>query len=273
MPNELYRDFIDGKADEIVTALGGTITPAPANAELYRDFLDRKFDDVINSIDNILPIGTVTGNPVTFYTSLAKLLVECKTVFQATQSGSGTPAYNNERPVIGVYNSTFTFNDNNHFIDFNGEKFGGHIDLVNKKAVFDVGKLICDGTNMSWTDRGSYFQTDFIDGMAVANKYPSLCNWLRTDTIAIGNGIYVGSNSRRAYMGYGVWTPIGVTNFTEWNNYLQLHNLEFTYPLATPIEIPLPDLPAFITQVGNNSVSSDTGSLDVKYRCLPIDLI
>lgn len=51
--SDLYRDFIDQKADQIITDLGGTITPAPANAELYRDFLDRKFDDVINSIDNV----------------------------------------------------------------------------------------------------------------------------------------------------------------------------------------------------------------------------
>ena len=51
--NELYRDFIDSKADEIINGLGGTITPAPANAELYRDFLERKFDDVINAIGNV----------------------------------------------------------------------------------------------------------------------------------------------------------------------------------------------------------------------------
>lgn len=45
-----YRDFIDNKANEIITDLGGTITPAPANPELYRDFLERKFDDVINAL-------------------------------------------------------------------------------------------------------------------------------------------------------------------------------------------------------------------------------
>ena len=271
--SDLYRDFIDQKADQIINSLGGTITPAPANAELYRDFLDRKFDDVINSIDNILPIGSASGNPVTFNTSLSKPLVACTAELQAIQSGSGDPAYNNERPIIGVSNCTSIFNGNSIFADFNGEKFGGYIDYVNKKAVFNVNKLICDGTNMLWTDRGSYFQTDFIAGMAITNKYPGLCNWLKTDTIAIGSGIYIGSNSRRAYIGYGAWTPLGVTNFNEWNAYLQQHNLEFTYPLATPIEIPLTDLPTLITQEGTNSFSSDIGNIDIKYRCLPIDLI
>ena len=51
--SDLYRDFIDQKADQIITDLGGTITPAPVNAELYRDFLDRKVDDVINAIGNV----------------------------------------------------------------------------------------------------------------------------------------------------------------------------------------------------------------------------
>lgn len=51
--SDLYRDFIDQKADQIINSLGGTITPAPANSELYRDFLDRKFDDVINAITGV----------------------------------------------------------------------------------------------------------------------------------------------------------------------------------------------------------------------------
>ena len=48
--NELYRDFVDSKANEIINDLGGTITPAPSNDETYREFLDRKFDDVINAL-------------------------------------------------------------------------------------------------------------------------------------------------------------------------------------------------------------------------------
>ena len=61
--SDLYRDFIDQKADQIINSLGGTITPPPANAELYRDFLDRKFDDVINAIGNVkIKSFTYTGD-------------------------------------------------------------------------------------------------------------------------------------------------------------------------------------------------------------------
>ena len=58
--SELYRDYIDGKADEIINGLGGTITPPPANVELYRDFLDRKFDDVINSTNGLVKVKSFT---------------------------------------------------------------------------------------------------------------------------------------------------------------------------------------------------------------------
>ena len=60
--SDLYRDFIDQKADQIINSLGGTITPAPANAELYRDFLDRKFDDVINALGYPVRIYSYKGN-------------------------------------------------------------------------------------------------------------------------------------------------------------------------------------------------------------------
>lgn len=114
MMNELYRDFIDGKADAIINSLGGTITPAPSNAELYRDFLDRKFDDVIRALngsitpshasdelyrdfierkfdDVISGIGsyippvsfpTVSGSICTFNTALAMPLKSCVVDFQ-----------------------------------------------------------------------------------------------------------------------------------------------------------------------------------------------
>ena len=61
--SDLYRDFIDQKADQIINSLGGTITPAPPN-ELYRDFLDRKFDDVITAITNMAKGGVLSGDTV-----------------------------------------------------------------------------------------------------------------------------------------------------------------------------------------------------------------
>lgn len=81
--SDLYRDFIDQKADQIINSLGGTITPAPANAELYRDFLDRKFDDVINAIGNVkVKTFTYTGDgrlksTITFPSKPKVIFIKC----------------------------------------------------------------------------------------------------------------------------------------------------------------------------------------------------
>ena len=56
---EEFRNFVDGKVDEIVQALDGAITPAPANPELYRDFLDRKFGDIMDAINGVIKVKTL----------------------------------------------------------------------------------------------------------------------------------------------------------------------------------------------------------------------
>ena len=74
--SELYRDFLNRKADDVITALNGSITPAPAGDELYRDFIERKFDDVIAGISGYVPpvtFPTLTGSIVTFNSQYAGL--------------------------------------------------------------------------------------------------------------------------------------------------------------------------------------------------------
>ena len=107
--SELYRDYIDGKADEIINSLGGTITPAPANAELYRDFLDRKFDDVINAISGFNPVKSYkykgTGSS---YNHRINIPSDCHMILAVMvdyASGSGTYDYyrlNTPFPIMPV---------------------------------------------------------------------------------------------------------------------------------------------------------------------------
>ena len=78
--SDLYRDFIDQKADQIINSLGGSITPAPANAELYRDFLDRKFDDVINACTGINTIKHFSYTGVGTNTLALQLPADCNVI-------------------------------------------------------------------------------------------------------------------------------------------------------------------------------------------------
>lgn len=79
--SELYRDFIDRKADEIITDLGGAITPAPPNEELYRDFLERKFNDVINA----LPSSPSGGHHYSTIEHVVGTWIDGTSVYEKTQ--------------------------------------------------------------------------------------------------------------------------------------------------------------------------------------------
>ena len=275
--SELYRDFIDGKADEIINSLGGTITPAPANAELYRDFLDRKFDDVINGIDNVLPIGSASGNPVTFYTSVSKPLVACKTEFMCTQE-AGTPSPSNPLAITGVDDITLTVNGNNVVIDLDGTRYGGYVDVVRKKLVVtDRINLIKNSGDRGYDTNQQAFRFTFDD----IYIYPSIgivpdvrssiyktvetrpwAQWINAPDFCI---------SARATLKNIVIKDSRYTSMADYIN--DMGDLEIIYPLATPIEISLSDIPTLSTIIGNNSFASDSGNIDLKYRCLPIDLI
>ena len=122
--SDLYRDFIDQKADQIINSLGGTITPAPGNVELYRDFLDRKFDDVINASSGIVRIKTHTytgtntnPNTIIFPDSVTAVLYIGGGA--VPQGGSGTvselagiiyrsddPARTSYKALVHYYNAT-----------------------------------------------------------------------------------------------------------------------------------------------------------------------
>lgn len=127
--SELYRDFIDRKADEIITDLGGTITPAPTNTELYRDFLGRKFDDVITAIINMSTGGVLSGDTapnnadgdnndlyVQYDSSynVVALYVKLNDIWRSISTSGSNHTYSTTEQVIGtwidgspVYEKTF----------------------------------------------------------------------------------------------------------------------------------------------------------------------
>ena len=105
--SDLYRDFIDQKADQIINSLGGTITPAVPN-ELYRDFLDRKFDDVINALGKTIKyyeyVGsdTSTLNPTTHTLVLPEKFTAILSI-----TGKGNTEYSMHDVIYNGYTSYF----------------------------------------------------------------------------------------------------------------------------------------------------------------------
>ena len=170
--SELYRDFLNRKADDVITALNGSITPAPAGDELYRDFIERKFDDVISGIGGYLPpltFPTLTGSIVTFNSQYAGLpLKSHKVAVTATQSGSGTPSPSNPRPISGYsainisHSDADTSNPTVYTITIGSTVYGGEYDA--RTGVFKVThKGILARDVSGWAKSGSVFYRNFSD--------------------------------------------------------------------------------------------------------------
>ena len=273
--SELYRDFIDRKADSIINSLGGTITPAPANAELYRDFLDRKFNDVIAGLINVLPIGTASGNPATFNTSLSLPLVSCKTNFMCIQA-SGTPSPSNPLPITGVDDITLTVNGNNVVIDLDGTRYGGYVDVVNSKLVLNRVRVVLSDLSWSYNSNNNrYYATPTLKPKEIINTsdIAPMCDIFKgiKTTPFSDNSIMNGWSGN--YRSYLVVYSTSITSLTDFNNTISGHEVVYTVQDSQIIEIPLSDIPTLSTIIGNNSFASDSGNIDIKYRCLPIDLI
>lgn len=270
--SELYRDFIDRKADQIINGLGGTITPAPGNAELYRDFLDRKFDDVINSIDNVLPIGSASGNPATFYTSLVKPLVKLKGIYNEHQTGSGVPTFSNIRDFMPI---------NQFTIDFNNDV--NTISLTNNynQLAFDDNEVKCEKTYITFDGSESWARTSTNIFRINLDPHFDVINGVYVDMTSncakyhfVGESTSLSDNEFMWFYGTKnlfVRCDLANNDLTTFKGLLNTNNLVIGGKLESISEsVILPDL---ITISGQNTIQGTLDEYIPYYRYLPIDLI
>lgn len=213
---------------------------------------------------------TVSGSSVSFNSAFALPLKACKVSFSATQAGSGDPSPSNPRAISGVSAIGLTANSTPVSVSLGDTRYGGYVDVVGKKLVVTYANQVYDGDeNWSWSN--TYVAIYKADMKPSDYDQNSKANWLRTISSIWQNGIGFGaSNNKVIYVTQYALSDIGVTDINGWNTYLSEHNLEITYPLATPIEISLSDIPTLSTIIGNNSFASDSGSIDLTYKDLDI---
>lgn len=112
----------------------------PNQNELYRDFIERKFNEIIallgNIVNSLTNTITASGMVVNFNTTIISPLVRLLCYIPVTQEGSGTPSSLNPRPFIGYDNlilkhSGFNLDEyTSQNIDLNVDVFGGYVNLV-----------------------------------------------------------------------------------------------------------------------------------------------
>ena len=156
-------------------------------------------------------------------------------------------------------------------IDLDGTRYGGYIDVVNKKGYLTHGKKLLDGVNYGFN--GVWGQTNNGYGVyaTVSDGKRTLSNEVFCNKFELSTTGYM---SMPLYSFYGTSggattitfiLPSTITSKAEANEWLENNNVEFTYPLTNPIEIDL-DIPTLSTIIGNNSFASDSGDIELKYK-------
>ena len=213
---------------------------------------------------------SASGSVATFNTALAMPLVECKTEFMCTQE-AGTPSPSNPLAITGVDDITLTVNGNGVVIDLDGTRYGGYVNVVEKKGYITfVSALISSFTFQQASASSGYFRVETVSSYAkpvestvVANI---LCEALPTKsntTTWLGNtGISVNNTGRI------VLTDSSCTTYEEYHN--KYDSFRVVYELKTPIEIDLSDIPTLSTIIGDNTIFADTGDIDLTFKDLDI---
>lgn len=205
---------------------------------------------------------TVSGSSVSFNSAFALPLKKCEVAFFATQSG--TPSINDEKPIIPVRYINITANGSLEVIDLLDNRFGGYFDT--DKIILEYGKLTFDGSE-TWTYRSasdSVFRT--INTMKSGKNQNGMSNYFSVAS-DYSAGIQFGYNNQAIYV--NELTSLGITGGAEgFRTFASQHNIDVIYPLATPIEISLSDIPILSSIIGNNTFSTDTGTLEITFADL-----
>lgn len=218
---------------------------------------------------------TETGdNTVSFDTDYTEDLVKLDVGLTATQSGTGTPAPDNVRPISGYSNMGLTVNGNNISIALGQTVYNGVLDVKNGiLKIITALKTFIGNSSENWNyyaiSTGSLFRIAVNDrkpgniysGMPNTNLY--LCNQaIKSSNTTTGriNGTFSGGGL------YFDITNNSYDNITDWKDYLSANPIEFMYELATPLEVSLtPEQIATIK--GLNTISTDTnGEITVTYK-------
>ena len=210
---------------------------------------------------------TETGvNSVSFDTDYTEDLVKLDVGLTATQSGTGTPATDNVRPISGYSNMGLTVNGQNVSIALGQTVYGGVLDVISGKLKITHCGLILNGTE-SWFNysqqNGFYVATPDIVSAVVAD---TISNMFMAVSSYSFYGIRVGSSGDRYYFVQMTNNISGVSDIATWKTWLSNNNVQVVSKLVTPLEVSL--TPEQITTIkGLNTISTDTnGEITVTYK-------
>lgn len=225
-----------------------------------------------HTADTLLPMQTVTGNPVVIET-LEGYPLELSASWEPKQAGSGTPSPDNVRPITGGRdNIKITANGTEHTLALPDTIYGGKVDAVTGKGVKAMRCIRLTGTE-TWHERltgttKSYAAT--VATNARANpELPAASSHFEWQLYAYAEN---GSEGKFAFQSNGITIRFCATqtykNEDEWAAYLAAQYaagtpIQIAYKLATPESFTATGGGRIYALAGTNTISTDADTVTI----------
>lgn len=265
---QIERDVLaDGiPSQSVIEDLDALVAEAVGDNYYTKSQVDNIIEE---AIDGVLPTDNTGKVAVAnFSTSYAKPLIALKAYFEATQSGSGDPAPDNARSISGVNNITLTVNGSNVSIALENTYYGGFLNVISGELTITwIKKLLSD---LSWDiNTTEYAYKYFVNPSNISDRALNknyFCEIftssgaLRSQLTDNDIGAYNNTTGLRRFC----IRCDSASDLTEFNNIIANHYI--CYELLAPYTVLL--TPEQIqTIIGTNNISSDSGDVDVSYKC------
>lgn len=234
----------------------------------------------LNTVEMLAPINTVIGDPATFNTSLALPVVEYRTHYSATQSGSGDPTPYNVRTIIPT--SEAILNANGVLINIplgSANYYRGTIDN-NGNIYDDYFVYSINSSNIMQNNNNiNVFGVSMASGISSEGYIVAMCNrytareyttaaTMLNFTIDGYAGTFNGVQGR-----YIKWKDERFSTLSDMQNYVSDNPIIVVAKRHTPYIYQTTPYTNINTINGSNVFSSDYGAVKISYKALPIDLL
>ena len=224
---------------------------------------------VDNIILDIMPVDTASGATAEFNTQIAAPLVSVIADITAT-GGDGTPA--SPIPIVGYSQAVITVNGDDITISLGQTVYGGKLDVT--KGKLTITWIRIDLGNLTWQYRddsspiSQYFYANYTGIKrqgAYTTQYTNICEAYpvvaRTQQTFIDETLTFDGDVTKV-----VQIQIKNSNYSDPDVFkTSLTGVHLAFEAVTPVEIDL--TPEVISAIsGANTVSSDTGNIEVKYK-------